>query len=248
MYGWVTMDTAYYTLSLALFDSFSTAQQIIIFILLLTTLKPLRNSLAYLAGLSGAYLACGYGGFLALDRLQVWLRRFTLSTASLPDSLYYRSELISGLIMTLIGAVYYRRHRNAPPPRSQNLLLTRLKSMNAWAAGGLGAFISLTSFPFALPYILALEKYASLGLSATAALSYILLYNLAYALPMLAVLMVYFYASNRRDDIHDALHDKTRMLNVHLTSWAWAGIGLLSIIDALCFFALGHALIKGRLL
>lgn len=242
------MDTAYYTLSLALFDSFSTAQQIIIFVLLLTTLKPLRNSLAYLAGLSGAYLACGYGGYLALDRLQVWLRRYTLSSASLPDGLYYRSELISGLVMTLIGAVYYRRHRNASPPRSQNLLVMRLKSMNVWAAGGLGAFISLSSFPFALPYIFALEKYASRSLGASAALGYILLYNLAYALPMLAVLAVYLFARRRHGDLHESLHEHTRRLNVHLTTWAWAGIGLFSMIDALWFFGLGHALVKSRLL
>jgi hypothetical protein len=38
------MSAVFYTLSISLFDSLSTTQQIIVFVLLLTTAKPLRNA------------------------------------------------------------------------------------------------------------------------------------------------------------------------------------------------------------
>jgi hypothetical protein len=34
------------------------------------------------------------------------------------------------------------------------------------------------------------------------------------------------------------------MLNVHLTTWALIVFGLFLMIDALCYFVLGHALLQ----
>jgi cytochrome c biogenesis protein CcdA len=243
-----TMDAIPFTLSLSLFDSLSTTQQIIIFILLLTTARPLRNSIAYLAGLCGAYFACGVGGYLAIDKLLTFIGRYIPSTGNIPDSTYYKSELISGIIMMLIGLWYYQRNRHAPLSRSQNILVARFKSMNGIFALGMGAFISVSSFPVSIPYIIALGKYASLHLDITSAVAYIMLYNIGYALPMIAILIVYLYARKKTDDLTGALQEKTRILNVHLTTWAWAGVGIFSMIDALFYFFLGHALIRNRLL
>jgi hypothetical protein len=73
-----------------------------------------------------------------------------------------------------------------------------------------------------------------------------LLYNVGYALPMLLVSVVYLVARGGADDFNDTLHEKARMLNVHLTTWAFAGFGIFSMIDSGCYFVIGHALIKGR--
>jgi hypothetical protein len=240
------MNTILFTLSLSLFDSLSTAQQIILFVLLLTTARPLRNSMAYLAGLSGAYFACGLGGYLALDQLRVFLGRYFPSTANIPNALYYQSELISGMVMTLIGIWYYRKKRYAPPSRSQNIMVSKFKAMKGFFAFGMGAFITIISFPVAIPYIIALGKYATLHLDIRVAIGNILLYNIGYALPMIVVLIVYLYARHRTDDLTETLHEKTRILNVQLTTWAWAGVGLFTMIDALCYFIIGHALVKSR--
>lgn len=242
------MSTIPFTLTLSLFDSLSTAQQIIIFILLLTTVKPLRNSIAYLAGLSGAYLACGVAGYLAFEQLRVFLDRYFPSTANIPNAIYYQSELISGIVMTLIGVWYFRKKRHAPPGRTQNILIARLKAMNGFFAFSLGAFISVSSFPLAIPYIFALGKYAALHLDIRAAIGNILLYNIGYALPMIGVLSVYLYARRATDDLTDTLHEKSHVLNVQLTTWAWAGVGIFAMLDALCYFILGHALVRGRYL
>ena len=240
------MSTIPFTLSLSLFDSLSTTQQIIIFVLLFTTINPLRNSIAYLAGLSGAYFACGVGGYLVLDQLRLFLVKYFPSTQNIPNALYYKSEFISGIIMMLIGIWYFRKRRHAPTSRTQNIIVSKFKSMNGFFAFGIGAFISLSSFPVSIPYIIALGKYTALHLNINAAIGNILLYNIGYALPMIVILIVYLYARKQTDDLNDTLHEKTRVLNVQLTTWAWAGVGIFSMIDALCFFILGHALIKGR--
>jgi len=240
------MSTIPFTLTLSLFDSLSTTQQIIIFVLLLTTLNPLRNSIAYLAGLSVAYFLCGAAGYLAIDQLQVFLARYVPSTASIPNAQYYRIELISGIAMTIIGIWYFLRKRNAPADRAQSMMVMRFKAMKGHSAFIMGAFISASSFPLSIPYIIALGKYAALHLAMHAALGNILLYNLGYALPMLVVLVLYLYARARTLDLPDTLHEKTRVLNVHLTTLAWAGVGLFSMVDAMCYFLMGQALVKGR--
>ncbi len=240
------MNTFFFTLSISLFDSLSTTQQIIIFILLLTTAKPIRNVLCYLVGLIAAYAACGIAGYGALDKLQVFLARYFPSSANIPGHMYYQSELWAGIVMTLLGFWYYNKKKNAKPGRTQNFVLKKLKSMNGVFAFGIGVFVSVTSFPLSLPYIAALGKYALLHVSLTVAIAYILLYNIGYALPMIVILGMYLIARRNVDYDHDALHEKARKLNVQLTTWALAGVGVFSIIDAGWFFAFGHALLKGR--
>ena len=239
------MNTIFYSLALSLLDSLSTSQQIIIFILLLTTAKPLRNALSYLAGLCGAYFVCGLAGYLELDKLLAFLGKFFPSTFAIPDPLYYQAEFLTGLIMVALGAWYLRRKKRAWG-RVGDMIIARLRTMNGWFAFGLGVFISVSSFPTSLPYLVALGRYSALLLKLPAALGCILIYNLGYALPMIVILFIYLVAVRDTDDYQDTLHEKAALLNTHLITWTWAGFGLFSLIDAGCYFALGHALIKGR--
>jgi cytochrome c biogenesis protein CcdA len=240
------MNPVFYSLSISLFDSISTTQQIIVFVLLLTTVKPLRNALSYLAGLSGAYFACGIAGYMALDQLRVFLGRFFPSTANIPNPLYYQSEFLMGIIMTALGIWYFRRKKHARPGRAENMIPAKLRSMNAYFAFGIGVFISLTSFPVSIPYLVALGKYTTLHLGIPAVTGYILLYNIGYALPMLLVLALYLFARRGTGDVAATMHERARMLNIHLTTWAFAGFGAFSMVDSGCYFTLGHALVKGR--
>ncbi|HXL72703.1 MAG TPA: hypothetical protein VN963_03675, partial [bacterium] len=72
------------------------------------------------------------------------------------------------------------------------------------------------------------------------------IYNVGYALPMILILLVYLMVRRDTEDYHDTLHEKAKMLNLHLTTWTLVGFGLFSMIDAGCYFALGHALLKER--
>lgn len=239
------MNTIFYTLSLSLFDSISTTQQIIIF-MLLTTVKPLRNALSYLAGLSGAYFACGVAGYVTLDKLRIFLGRFFPSTDSMSNPNYYRMEFVLGLLMMFIGIWYFYRRKQGKQDRTENMILLRLQTMDSKFAFWMGVFISVTSFPVSIPYLIALGKYSSLQPGLPVATGYILLYNIGYALPMILVLFVYLIARRGVDDYKDTMHEKAKMLNIRLTTWTLVGFGLFSMIDAGCYFTIGHALMKGR--
>jgi cytochrome c biogenesis protein CcdA len=240
------MTTILYSLAVSLFDSVSTTQQIIIFTLLLTTEKPLRNALGYLAGLIGAYFFCGLAGYLAIDRLTVFLNRFFPSYSSLSNPVYYQSEFITGIIMIVIGVWYFYGKKHARKGRSENVLVKRLKSMNGYFAFGIGVFFLVTSFPLSVPYLIVLGKYTALHLGLPAVSGLVLVYNIGYSLPMLVILAVYLVARRGTDDFHDTLHNKIRILNVRLNTFTFVGLGLFTMIDAGSYFVFGRALIKGR--
>jgi cytochrome c biogenesis protein CcdA len=240
------MSTIFYSISIALFDSLSTTQQIIIFILLLMTAKPLRNALSYLAGLSGAYFVCGIAGYLTLDELHIFLSKYFPSTATMSNPLYYQAEFLMGIIMVALGVWYFCWKKQARPGRVGNMILLKLRTMNSLFAFCVGIFISLMSFPTSIPYLVALGRYSGLHLALPAVTGCILLYNIGYALPMILILFVYLIVRRDTADYNDTLHEKAKMLNVHLITWTLVGFGLFFMIDAGCYFAIGHALIKGR--
>ncbi len=78
-------------------------------------------------------------------------------------------------------------------------------------------------------------------------IGYILIYNIGYASPMILLLLIFL--SIRRDSGYDkdGLEEKTKRMNRHLTSGVWACLGFLTMVDAGCYFALGHGLIRGRM-
>ncbi|HUO57122.1 MAG TPA: hypothetical protein VMV05_03000, partial [bacterium] len=122
----------------------------------------------------------------------------------------------------------------------------RLKSMGAWFAFGLGFFITLTSFPVSFPYFAVLSRYSALHLGLGSVLAYVLVYNVGYASPMVLILLIYLRLKQGTDGIHDLLHQKALLLNAHLTTWTFIAFGAFSMMDAVCFFAFGRVLIKGR--
>jgi cytochrome c biogenesis protein CcdA len=235
-----------FSLTASLFDSLSTTQQIVIFVLLLTTVKPVQNALWYLIGLSGSYFACGIAGYQTLDQLRILLGRFFPSTSSFSDPRYYQSEFFTGIIMTGLGIWYFQKKRHSRPGRRENFVITKLRHMNGAFAFGIGVFISITSFPFSIPYLVALGKYTGLHIPLTAAIGHILVYNIGYALPMIFILVFYLIYSRDKVDPANGLHEKAQKLNVQLTTWALVGLGIFSMLDAGSYFLVGHALIKGR--
>jgi len=240
------MNTILYSFGISLFDSLSTTLQIIVFILLLTTAKPLRNAISYLVGLSGAYFLCGLAGYLALDQLRALLNQFFPSQDSVPNAQYYQAEFLMGVGMVGLGIWYFYRKKKQGWSGAENKILLKLKSMNGWFAFGIGVLISISSFPCSIPYLIVLGRYSALHLDLPAVSGLILFYNFGYALPMLLILVIYLFARQGTEDDHDTLHEKAKMLNLHLTTWTMVGFGVFSIIDAGCYFAVGHALLKER--
>jgi cytochrome c biogenesis protein CcdA len=240
------MNIILYSISISLFDSLSTTLQIIIFILLLTTDNPIPNALSYLTGLSGAYFACGIVGYLALDDLRAFLGRFFPSPSSIPDAVYYQSEFLIGLMMVGFGIWFYFRKKKRGWSKTENRIISRLRSMNVWVAFVMGLLMSLSCFPVSIPYLVVLGRYSALHLELPAATGLILIYNLGYALPMVLVLAAHLKIRRDTAEYKEGLHEKAKKLNAYLTTWSLVGFGLFSMIDAGCYFTLGQALLKDR--
>lgn len=239
------MNALFYTLSISLFDSLSTTFQIIIFVLLLTTLNPLRNALSYLAGLSGTYFLCGFAGYFVINDLRLLLNKL-IPTQTMANPVYYQSEFLTGVVMAAIGIWVFYRKRKKPYGRVISWIISKLKNMNIWFAFFIGLFISVTSFPISIPYLIALGKYSTFDLNLPGVIGWILFYNIVYASPMLLILAIYLVARRNIDFDHDTLHEHANKLNRHLTTWTMVGFGILFMVDAGCYFAIGHALFKGR--
>lgn len=240
------MELILLTLWLSLLDSLSTTLQIVVFIMLLTTAHPNRNATSYLAGLSGSYFACGFAGYFVIDDLRRFLNT-VLGLQNIPDAPYYESEFLTGLVLAALGVVYYFRSKKAKKSRFENWVHQRLDNMKPWLAFGIGAFISISSFPASTPYLVALGKFAALQQGLPVVLGLVLLYNLGYALPMVLAWIAYLFFLKKAEGAHLALHEKAQQLNVHLTAWTLVGFGAFSMLDAGFYFATGQALMKGRL-
>lgn len=104
----------------------------------------------------------------------------------------------------------------------------------------------MTSFPTAVPYLVALARFSALHFNVPQAAGYICLYNIGYLSPMVLIGLVYLMVRRRAEVQGDDMHEKARLLNFHFTGWTLAGFGLFSMIDAGCYFVMGHALLKGR--
>ena len=200
------MNTIFYTFSISLFDSLMTSQQIIIFALLLSTARPLRNTLSYLAGLSGAYIICGIVGYLTLDQLRILLVKLFPFTANMSNPSYYKTEFFMGLLMVVFGVWYLFNAKKSKFGKAENMMLMKLRTINSKFAFYVGIFISVTSFPFSIPYLIALGKYSTLHLALPEVTGYILLYNIGYALPMILIFFVYLIARRYTDNYNHTLH------------------------------------------
>ena len=242
-----------FVLSLSLFDSVSTAQQIILFVLLLATVAPVRNAVSFLVGVSGTYFLCGLLGCLLFLPLQAILHAIPFLPSRMPDSRYYLTELLTGFVLIVLGIRYFARFRHAPfvaDPRSRlGRLTSRFHSIGPLGAFGIGSILSLSTLPFSIPYFLALGRIARLETGLGGMAPWVLLYNLGYASPMLAILGIHQFRRHRlHADSVETLQEKARLLNLHLTSWSLEGVGAFSALDAGSFFTLGHALLRNRIL
>ncbi len=241
------LDQLFFIIAVSLFDSFATTQQIVIFVLILTTANPLKNSISYLAGLITVYFACGLFGYLALDQLSAFVSALAPAHGGLSDTAYYRAQIFAGIVFAAIGVIYYAKKRNSKKPAMENILISRLKNMNAHVAFVIGAVISVTGFPLSLPYIAALGKFAFLKMNMPEVVASVLLYNISYALPMLAILIIYFFTGAAgRENMEGRLNERAAKLNLRLTSIMFVALGLLSIADSIVFFLTRHPIFKDR--
>jgi len=219
------LDQLFFIISVSLLDSFSTTQQIVIFVLILTTANPVKNSISYLAGLTTSYFACGMLGFMVIDKLNVLIARFFPEHAGISDVKYYQIQIFIGIIFAVLGIMYFIKKKNSTKPDVEYIIISRVKHMKWFIAFAIGVIISVTGFPLSLPYIAVLGKFALLKMSMQEVVSGVVLYNIFYAMPMIVIFFIYFFTgSAESENIEIRLKEKARMINLNLHPpclWVW---------------------------
>jgi len=117
-------------------------------------------------------------GLLALLGLRAVLVRWL---DGLPDGVVHGTLLALGLALLAFGLGYRATPAAQEPARTP-------RTLSPLSTFALGAAVMLNELTTALPYVVAIERIADAGLGLVGALLSLGLYNLAFALPLLAFL------------------------------------------------------------
>lgn len=139
-----------------------------------STNRPIANSTAFLAGHTAAYFVSGIVIALGLNQITDRLNH--------PLPVDFVIELVIGLL--LLWAALASRDGKASEDKTPESELTPTFCF------GYGAIVNFIGVPFALPYFAALDQILKADLSVELSLTAIAIYNLAYALPFLLVVIL----------------------------------------------------------
>ncbi|MEW6038384.1 MAG: GAP family protein [Pseudomonadota bacterium] len=152
---------------------------------LLSTVKPIPRTAAFVLGVFGAnYL----GGLLAVLGLGALLRELTADWSGLIDA---SARTILGF--ALLAAAYYL-HRHA----REGVTAKKPKSLRPVHSFILGVAVTCAELPTALPYLAAIAVLAQAGLGAAEAAGALLVYNIVFVLPLLVLMSLYLILRRKR--------------------------------------------------
>ena len=204
-------------------------------ILALTTARPVANALAVILGHTLAYLSAGLLVLFGLAELLAPFADSFLDWFNNPDTLDYVLSLLVGLALLWVAL----RWRIAPPTPSDTPPEPPRTSLAG--AFGFGALVNFIGLPFALPY------FAFLGQLLREAdgtrLAALALYNLAYALPFLAVPLAAALAGDRIVPWLTRLSTALDRVAAYIMPLMLGLLGLFLLADAAAYFATGTGLI-----
>ncbi|NNM66906.1 MAG: hypothetical protein HKM06_02715 [Spirochaetales bacterium] len=238
-------DFWFFLTSTALFDSLSTAVQIIIFVFFFSTRRPLANSLAFMAGLGLAYLGCGLL-FLVKERaINAWIAQWFPNVSGISDPQYYLLQLLGAMAFVAGGIFFGLRNWRRGASKQNERLAGFLKILNPFTAALLGVFLSVSGFPFSLPYLGALEKLSGFY-GPQGAVPGVLYYNLIYLVPLLVPLGIYLVLKSRVTGIEAKLHLHSPRWGSLLNNALSVVLGLLLSADSCVYFFSGHPLLSSK--
>jgi cytochrome c biogenesis protein CcdA len=147
---------------------------------LLNTPHPVRRTMSYIAGVFGTYYLIGTALLIGFgDRINHVVDQAQSKTVQTGVKLAIAFALIS---MAIHHWIRRTRARTPRPPRN-------LKSTHPATAFTFGVTMTLVDLTTAIPYIAALGSIARTRLHRVAELLLLLLYNLIYVVPAIALLL-----------------------------------------------------------
>ncbi len=202
----------------------------------LGTPKPYRGAFWVLLGWFAVYFVAGIG-------LAVGLERITGALASpRPIDFVIQTPIALGLIWLAFTSA-----RDAEKPKAAHHVPTKSSSGHALGASSgllLGATINLVGLPFAVPYFAAVDQMLKVDLSPAQAILVLLLYNLAYILPFVALVLLRFIYRDRADVIFERVNAWMEKASSIIMPILLFLIGAALLVDAVLYFTTGKPLIN----
>ena len=196
-------------------------------IYLLGTTKPIPRSIAFVIGIFLAYWTSGLLALLGLDRLiqtVIGNSGFSLSTP-----LFYIIQLLTGIILLIVGIILRIPTQSEPvkAPKKLNLARTFL----------LGMSITILELPTALPYFAAIEQISRAKLDLLSTMIILAMYNLIFVLPPIALIVIYLFF-RRQSFALPLLQRINRSITIyspHIIRFLILGLGIFFIADSLVY-------------
>lgn len=209
-------------LGLAVLDSINPSA-LLVTLFLLRQPSPARTVPAYVAGVFGAYLTIGVLLVLGFDAL---LTRFADALRT-PGA--YAAQGVLGAAMLLYSFKPARRDSAAVEERAAGA---------ATIAGlfALGAAVTVAEITTALPYFAATGLLTYLQWPTYQWLAALVIYNLIFVTPPLALLVISQLLGRRMDARMAALRSRLERMGQEAALWIIGIIGFYLLVDALAFF------------
>lgn len=190
------------------------------------TSRPFANSTALIAGHSAAYFFSGVVIALGLTQITERLNN--------PLPIDFVIELLIGL--GLLWAALASRNGKASEEKIPETELT------PGFCFGYGAVVNFIGVPFALPYFAAVDQILKANLSVESSLVVMAAYNIAYALPFLAVPILVAVAGDRSKPVLNKINNVLIGLVERFMPVILFLLGLALVADALSFLISGEVL------
>jgi cytochrome c biogenesis protein CcdA len=207
---------------LAIIDSVNPSA-LVVTIYLLVTRARVSRILVYLATVFTVYLSIGVALMLGLETL-------------LGD----RREILEGpvahAVQGLIGAALLAFAILTPSSQSHVREARAPSSQNLGAMVLLGVTITVLEFPTALPYLAAIGIMTSAELSPAQWAPVLVIYNLIFVSPPLALAAVYRFLSSRLRERITEIQEWVQGHVAHAWLWIMGIVGFYLLADALLYF------------
>lgn len=194
----------------------------------LGTQRAMANAVAILLGHTATYFAAGIGLALGIDALAERLHN--------PEPMDFGIEIGLGMLLLAVGFAMARGGGGKAD-------FGEAKGRSPGSSFAMGAVINLIGLPFAVPYFGALGQILKADLSATGAVTVLVIYNLLYAAPFAAVVAARGIWGERAAGPLRKLSASIDRAGEVLGPGLLLLLGAVFVLDAAAFFLRGRALL-----
>ena len=176
----------------------------------------------------GIFFAYGTSGLLAVLGLNELIQTVIVNSGfSLSTPLLNTIQLLIGVILLVVGITLRIPTQSEPVKVTTKLTLARTFL--------LGMSVTVLELPTALPYFAAIEQIARANLDLLSIISILVLYNLIFVLPPIALVVIYLFF-HRQTFVLPLLQRINRSIAIyspHILRFLLLGLGIFLIADSL---------------